>query len=296
MRIGQITDLHIGFEPDNPDEENGRRLAAVLGRLAQIGADLVLATGDLTERGDAASYRRLRAILDASGLPVLPLVGNHDRRDAFDAIIPGFRADDGFVHHVSDLGGLRIIALDTLEEGRHGGAFCTARARWLEARLAEAPDRPTLVALHHPPVETGIGWMTSLRTAPWAARLAAVLARHQQVRLLVAGHIHRAMASTFASRPIIVCPAAAPQLALDLTPIDPAVPDGRPMVVDEPPGFALHCWDGAQFVTHFGVADAAEIIVRLDRRMAQAIAPILAEHAADRAGGSTQGSAPADGG
>ncbi|MFN7173245.1 MAG: phosphodiesterase [Thermaurantiacus tibetensis] len=285
MRIAQITDLHIGFEPDNPDEQNARRLAAVLARLAELQPDLVLATGDLTEHGDGQGYARLRALLDASGLRFRFLVGNHDCRAAFAAVFPGWQADDGFVHHAADIGGLRIVALDTLEEGRHSGAFCSERARWLEARLAEAPDRPTLVALHHPPVETGIAWMTAPRNAPWAERLAAVIARHPQVRLLVAGHIHRTMATTFAGRPLLVCPASAPQLALDLAPIDPAVPDGRPMVVDEPPGFALHVWDGVQFVTHFGLADGADVIVRHDTRMAQAIAPILAEHAADRAGG-----------
>lgn len=293
MRIAQITDLHIGFEPGNPQEQNSRRLAAVLARLARLEPDLLLATGDLTERGDRESYGQLRTILEASGLPVQLLVGNHDRRDAFDAVLPGWRADDGFVHHAVDLGDIRVVALDTLEEGRHSGAFCAARARWLESTLAAAPDRPTLVALHHPPLETGIAWMTAPAGAPWARRLEAVIARHPQVRLLVAGHIHRPMVSTFAERPLLVCPASAPQLALDLAPIDPEAPDGRPMVVNEPPGFALHRWDGTRFVTHFGFADGAEAIVRLDAGMARAIAPILAEHAADRTAGLGGTSGPA---
>ncbi|MFN3591636.1 MAG: phosphodiesterase [Thermaurantiacus sp.] len=283
MRIAQITDLHIGFEPGNPDEHNSRRLASVLARLAELSPDLVLATGDLTERGDPESYWQLRIILEASGLPVMLLLGNHDRRGPFAAVFPGSRAEDGFMHHVRDLGSLRIVALDTLEEGRHSGAFCAARAAWLDARLDEAPDRPTLVALHHPPVETGIAWMTAPRAAPWARRLEAVVARHAQVKLLVAGHIHRAMAATIAGRPLIVCAAVAPQLALDLAPLGP-VPDGRPMVVDEPPGFALHLWDGQEFATHFALAGAGDVIVRNDARMAAAVGQILAEHAADRAG------------
>jgi len=285
LRIAQITDLHIGFEPGNTRELNSRRLEAVLARLAGLAPDIVLVTGDLTEHGDCDSYARLGAMLERSGLRVRLLVGNHDRRDAFASELPGFRAADGFVHHVLDLGDVRIVALDTLEEGRHGGAFCGARARWLEETLAAAPDRPTLVALHHPPVETGIAWMTAPPLAPWARRLEAVLARHPQVRLVVAGHIHRAMAAGFAGRPLLVCPACAPQLALDFRPIAPDAPDGRPMVVAEPPGFALHLWTGDAFVSHFGVVDGADVIVAHDRRMAAAIAPILAEQAADRAAG-----------
>src|SRR3546814_6377909 len=44
-----------------------------------------------------------------------------------------------------DTGPLRFIILDTLEEGRHGGAFCDVRARWLADRVAEALDRPTVI-------------------------------------------------------------------------------------------------------------------------------------------------------
>ncbi len=283
MRIAQITDLHIGFEPGNPQEQNSRRLAAVLARLRALAPDLVLATGDLTERGDRESYWQLRILLEASGLPFRLLVGNHDRRDGLESVFPGSCDRLGFVHQVIELDGLRVVALDTLEEGRHSGAFCAARAAWLDSALAAAPDVPTLVALHHPPLETGIAWMTTPAGAPWTRRLEAVLERHPQVRLLVAGHIHRPIAAGFAGRPLFVCPASAPQLALDLSPL-PDKPDGRAMVVDEPPGFALHIWNGAHFVSHLGLADAGPTIVSYDAGMARAIAPIRAEHAADRHG------------
>src|SRR3546814_16483896 len=66
-----------------------------------------------------------------------------------------------------DTGPLRFIILDTLEEGRHGGAFCDVRARWLADRVAEALDRPTVIVLHHPPIDTGIEWMTTGLNEPW---------------------------------------------------------------------------------------------------------------------------------
>ena len=52
MLIGQITDIHIGFEPGNPDEPNMHRLRAVLERLfdGPNRPDLLLLTGDLTEK------------------------------------------------------------------------------------------------------------------------------------------------------------------------------------------------------------------------------------------------------
>jgi calcineurin-like phosphoesterase family protein len=283
MRIAQVTDLHIGFEPDNPAELNRQRLVAVLARVAELRPDLLLLTGDLTERADRESYWQLRIILEASGLPFQLLVGNHDRRAPFETVFPGHVGADGFTHRAIDMGPVRLVCLDTLEEGRHSGAFCDVRAVWLDRTLAAEPDRPTMVALHHPPLETGIAWMTAPRTAPWAGRLARVIAAHPQVSLLVAGHVHRPMAASFAGRPLRVCAAAAPQIALDLAPLGPE-PDGRAMVVAEAPGFALHVWDGTHFLTHFGIADRAPVIVRHDEAMQRAIAPILAEHAADRQG------------
>ena len=44
MLIGQITDIHIGFDPGNPDEYNMQRLRAVVERVASAPSrpDLVL--------------------------------------------------------------------------------------------------------------------------------------------------------------------------------------------------------------------------------------------------------------
>ena len=90
--------------------------------------------------------------------------------------------------------------LDTLEEGRHGGAFCETRAAWLAARLDEAPERPTLIALHHPPIDTGIDWLTERPDAPWIARLHDVLVGRPNIVGMIAGHVHRPI-TTHVRRP-----------------------------------------------------------------------------------------------
>jgi Icc protein len=85
MLIAQITDLHIGFEADNPDELNVQRLRAVLESLRALdrAPDLVLATGDLTDNGTLQSYKDLKAIFEDCPWPVWPSLGNHDVRDNF---------------------------------------------------------------------------------------------------------------------------------------------------------------------------------------------------------------------
>jgi 3',5'-cyclic AMP phosphodiesterase CpdA len=268
MLIAQITDLHLGFDADGPDEPNARRLAATLEAiLAQRPRpDLLLVTGDLTERGAPASYRRLKQMLAQTPIPACLTVGNHDDRAAFRAVFPDVPHMDDYVQYVADHGGVRLVVLDTLEEGRHGGGFCAARAGWLAARLAES-DRPTLLVLHHPPIETGVAWMTTDPREPWVRRLAEAVAGHPQVRGLVCGHIHRPIATVWRGLPLAVCPAVAPQVALDFTPIDPDAPDERPMVVDEPPGFSLHRITAEGLASHFATVGPAAVLARYGERM-----------------------------
>ena len=73
MLIAQVTDIHLGFNPEDPDELNRRRLDAVLAALVEMSPrpDLLLATGDLVEDGfDQISYQRLREILSDLPFPV----------------------------------------------------------------------------------------------------------------------------------------------------------------------------------------------------------------------------------
>ena len=259
MLIAQLTDIHLGFVPGDPNELNRQRLDSAIAAVAAHKPDLVLATGDLTDLGAPDAYARLREAFAALPCPVLPCLGNHDLRDNFIAAFPEVPINEGFVQYVVEDWPLRIVVLDTLEEGRHGGSFCEDRAAWLEARLAES-DRPTLVVLHHPPIETGIDWMTIAPHEPWAERLAAVVSRHGHVVAAVCGHIHRQITSLWAGTTLIVCPSTAPQVTLDLRPMDPDRPDGRPLIVAEPPAYALHLWNGERLISHLGRAEDDEVL------------------------------------
>lgn len=283
MLIAQITDIHIGFDAGDPEELNVRRLRAVVARLVDgpNRPDLVLLSGDLTEFGDAASYARLLELLAPLDMPLRVMTGNHDQREALLAAFPQTINHDGFVQYVEDLDGLRLIALDTLEPGRHGGGFCDVRAAWLAARLAEAPKAPTLIAMHHPPIVSGLGWLDGAAEELWILRFREAIAGHGQVQAIVSGHLHRTIHTRFAGVPLTVVPSTAAVVALDLNPADPAAPDGRPTITAEPPGYALHRWDGAQVLTHFeSVAVEGEwpVLARYDA----AFQPVVRQIAEER--------------
>lgn len=269
MLVAQITDIHLGFEADNVAEFNRKRLDQVLRALGELDVvpDLLFATGDLVDRGDVDSYRRLRHALEACPFPVWPCMGNHDDRTNFSRVFPEIPVADGFIQYVVETGPVRFIVLDTLEEGRHGGAFCAVRAKWLADALAAAPDRPTMIVMHHPPVETGIDWMTTHPQEPWVARLAAALAGHDQIFGIICGHIHRTIVTSWAGRMLAVCPSTAPQVALTLAPIDPDRADQRPLIIADPAAYALHHWNGREMISHFDTAEPHVVIVRYDEAM-----------------------------
>ena len=260
MLIAQITDCHVGFFRSDVGGANTRRLRAALDRICDgpNRPDLLLMSGDLTEFGDAASYARLADMLADLPFPVHLMVGNHDDRDALRATFPGTPLDRGFVQFVLPLPGLRLVALDTLEPGRHGGAFCAARAKWLSDQLDADPTTPVVIAMHHPPFVSGIDWLDGAADAAWIARFTAAIAGRPNVRAIIAGHLHRTIHASIAGVPLTVCPSTAPTVALNLAPIDPEQPDGRAMIVDEPAAFALHRWQGERLISHFESLSAGQ--------------------------------------
>ncbi len=260
MLIAQITDCHVGFFRSDVGGANTQRLRAALGRLRDgpNRPDLLLLSGDLTEFGDAASYARLAEMLADLPFPVHLMVGNHDDRAALRATFPATPLEQGFVQYVLPLPGLRLIALDTLEPGRHGGAFCEARAKWLSDQLDADPVTPVVIAMHHPPFVSGLDWLDGSAEAAWIARFIGAIAGRPQVRAILAGHLHRTIHASVAGVPLTVCPSTAPTVALNLSPIDSEQPDGRAMIVDEPAAFALHCWDSERLISHFESLSAGQ--------------------------------------
>lgn len=257
--IAQITDTHVGFEPEAGDEEfNFLRFCMAIDHLLDqhVQPDLLVLTGDVADKGRADSYERIKGPLSRCNFPVHVMTGNHDNRDNLLTAFPDcptITAPNGkrYAQYSIDLGSLRIICLDTLQHGRHGGAFCDARAQWLAGELAAHPDTPTLIMMHHPPIISGIDWMDPRPHEAWLARFRSAVTGCPQIVGITCGHLHRTVASAFEGIPVAVTPAVAPAVSLDLRPVNFHKADGRGIVDAEPPGYALHRWKNGKLVTHF---------------------------------------------
>jgi len=283
LLIAQITDIHIGFDQGNPDEYNMQRLKSVLRRLidAPNAPDMLLMTGDLTEIGDAESYRQLKETVSDCPFPVLAMTGNHDDRATLLEAFPDTPTHDGFVQYAVDWKGVRLLMLDTLEPGRHGGAFCDVRASWLKRELEAHPNTPTVIVMHHPPFESGICWLDSDEREPWIARFAETIRGHSQVQSILSGHLHRNIHTLWNGVSLTVCASTAPLVALDLRPIDSEHPDGRAMITDELPVYALHRWDGERLITHFEGVSGHPVFARFDESLQKIVKVIESERPSD---------------
>ncbi len=169
MLIAQITDTHIKL----PGKLAYKKVdtAAMLERCVQEllalkpQPDLVLLTGDLVDLGRPEEYEHLKSILAPIKQRIIAIPGNHDERAAMrDAFRSGgyLPVDGKFLQFALDEYPLRIVGLDTLIPGQGGGELCAERLAWLDRTLAEKPNAPTLVLMHHPPFVTGIGHMDKI--------------------------------------------------------------------------------------------------------------------------------------
>src|SRR4030088_1469318 len=158
--ILHLSDTHI--LPTEDDRLHGvdtmANLRLALDSVAEHGAtpDAILVSGDLANAGELESYRRLRGVLDEArarfGVPVLPVMGNHDARGPFREGLLREPASDDPDCYVTWLGGLRVIVLDSTVPGAAPGERDSTQLEWLRTELVQPAPDGTLVVLHHPPI------------------------------------------------------------------------------------------------------------------------------------------------
>src|SRR3546814_10872531 len=64
---------------------------------------------------------------------------------------------------------------------------------------------------------------------------------------------------------------------LDMRPMDPDAPDNRPMIVADPPAYALHRWTGNGLITHFETADDHVMLAKFDAGMQPLVRTLMDE-------------------
>ncbi|MGA7147482.1 MAG: metallophosphoesterase [Microbacterium sp.] len=209
-----------------------------------IRPDAIVFTGDLTDLGEPEAYLALRKavepVADRMGAPVVWVAGNHDERPALRRDLLDLEPTEEPVTGVWDLGGLRLVALDSTVPGWHHGDLDAAQLTWLREILATPAPLGTILALHHPPLPSHIPLFDILELRD-QSRLAQTIAG-SDVRAILAGHLHYSTSGVFAGVPVSV--AAATCYTMNL-----ARPSVEVNGMDAGQSFHLvHVWDDT--ITH----------------------------------------------
>ena len=225
--VAQLSDLHIRLPPE--DEGSGAALESAVRAVLALDPlpDAVIVTGDLADGGLPDEYARVRELLEPLPLPVHLLPGNHDDAAVIEA---------GYAVRVAEL---RLVACDTTIPGHDEGE---ADLEWLEAVLDEDRESPTIVAMHHPPILTGIGGLDAIGLTN-RGELAGLLERSPQVRRVIAGHVHRGAFGVVGGCGVVACPSTNLQAKLEIG------TEGF-TIVREPPAFAVHALLDGELVSH----------------------------------------------
>lgn len=207
-----LTDLHVG-NPAVPDDhlysDTAATLATILAEIKTLVPQpkFIVASGDLTNRGDEGSYANLKAIIAEAGLtmPVLFALGNHDRRDGFYPAMLG-RTDAGEApyDHAQVIDGIHVIVLDSSVPNKIGGSFEPGQLDWLKAQLDEHAELPKLLVMHHAPAldaNPDMEW-ESMTIADTEALRQAVAGKN--VIGILSGHIHFDRVSNWHGVPVVV--------------------------------------------------------------------------------------------
>ena len=186
-RIVQITDLHV--LTDDNEEICGVRpnqsLAKVISDINSLSpaADMVIASGDLTDAGSPESYRHLRELLIKINCPVYIMPGNHDEPEAMRSELPG---EQIYYQSSVECGAWKLLLLDSKTPGASHGTISANELRRIETELADS-NAPVLLATHHTPLRLCASASCQMQNAQ---AFLTLIKKHHQIKGLVAGHTH----------------------------------------------------------------------------------------------------------
>ena len=260
-RLLHVSDLHAGTHEEPEVEQALARL------VERTEPQLVVASGDLANRGRRDQLERAAALLRSLGPPVLAVPGNHDlpyTPARFYRPWAEFERVWDTTEPTVALPGLHVVGLNSARPFRHqGGALTSAQLDRAAGRLGAAVDGALRVAvLHH-----------HLLGAPWrAARKRPVSRRNHVLRALVdagadlilAGHIHQAAVSERHEFEAVGDEARTAVIA-----IAPGLGQPRPRRLGEARGLHLHEADGEAIVVRTYRWSGGDWTLGAERRFAR---------------------------
>lgn len=196
-RLLHLSDLHYGR--DDPELEG-----PLLETIAQIDPDLVVISGDFTQRARVSQFERARAFLDRIEAPTLSVPGNHDTpldnlflrffrpfhryKRAIDRQLEPIHEDDAVM-----VAGVNTVNRFSWQRGRMSPRTTARVCKYFD----EQPEKVQIAVLHHP-LEHGPNVDKRLMKG---ARAALRTLADCGTDVVLSGHLHEASAQPFSTAP-----------------------------------------------------------------------------------------------
>src|SRR4051794_41016311 len=196
--IAHISDLHFGRHDPAIAED-------LLTSIAETAPDLVVASGDFTQRALKAEFAEARRFLDRTSAPKLVIPGNHDvpLYDLFARMVTPFAHFHRYVAPVGEVSSsytdeeIAVLGINTARRlTRKNGRVSLAQMDEVRRVFGQAPaDRFKILVSHHP-----IGVPSGSAALDLAGRSGPALAAIAEagVHVLLSGHHHRAASGEIA--------------------------------------------------------------------------------------------------
>jgi 3',5'-cyclic AMP phosphodiesterase CpdA len=188
--IAHLSDLHFGRIDPEVLEPLRRRLHA-------LAPDLLVVSGDLTQRAKPAEFRSARAYLDTLPKPQIVVPGNHDiplynvlqrffsplrkyRRFIASELEPAYIDDE-----------IAVVGVNTARSlVFKGGRINEEQVERVRRRICNVPDRVTKIIVTHHPFDMPDDWDDQHQVAGRAAMALKALAQCG-ADVYVSGHMHK---------------------------------------------------------------------------------------------------------
>jgi 3',5'-cyclic AMP phosphodiesterase CpdA len=191
--IAHLSDLHFG-------RHDPRIVEGLLASIASARPDLVIVSGDLTQRARRAEFVEARRFLDRIGAPRVVIPGNHDipLYGLFERFVSPFGA---YKRHVADAGvpyctyiddEIAVLGINTVRRSKwKEGRISLSQMARIQSTLGHLPSNVLkIVVTHHPIAATEAASRSSLVARSGLAMRAITNAR---VHLMLSGHHHFAV-------------------------------------------------------------------------------------------------------
>lgn len=214
--IAQITDTHIvpknNHWKDIVEARTSQRLKKVIMSINSLSPkpDLVIHTGDITDKGDLDSYLHAKELLEELEIEYFLTCGNHDNFNNLKQVFShhNYFLDHNFAHYVIDYLSLRIIVMDTQVAGESYGKLCEIRKEWL-INVLQSSQKDTILFLHHFPVRVKDEIFNQMNLLN-STELENIISQYNNVLGLYCGHSHYGAAGLFSGKMCWLSPSTAP--------------------------------------------------------------------------------------